>query len=60
MTEDAYQFSVTRIGTDTFRIIVQNEKRIIITHIVERKNVMDRVLSEIEKLKVLDWRKELE
>jgi hypothetical protein len=60
VTEDSCQFSITRIGTDTFRIIEQDEKRIICTWVVERKNVKERIDEALERLKVLDWRKELE
>jgi hypothetical protein len=53
MTEDSVQFSVTRIGNDTFRIIAQSETRIIMTWVVERKNVLERLARELEALKVL-------
>ena len=53
MTEDTVQFFVTRIGKDTFRIVAQDEKRIVATWIVERKNVMERIAREIDGLRVL-------
>lgn len=51
--EDSVQFSCTRIGTDTFRIIAQSEKKILATWIVERKNLERRLLYEVSKLRIL-------
>lgn len=58
VAQDAVQFSVTRIGSDTFRIIAQNETRILSTWVIEKKNLLKRLEVEIEHLKVLT--KELE
>lgn len=54
--EQPLQFSVTRIGTDVFRLLVQSEKKTLYTANLERKNVAAALAAEIERLKVIPWR----
>lgn len=53
--ERPLQFSVTRIGTDVFRLVVQSEKKTIYTANLERKNVAAALAAEIDRLEVIPF-----
>lgn len=48
---DSIQFSVTRTGQNTYRVIVQDEKQIIRTADVNMADVLDKLGYELEQLK---------
>lgn len=48
---DAVQFSVTRIGQNTYRVIVQNELEIIRADQVSVANIMNKLGYELEQLR---------
>lgn len=58
MDNQPLQFSVTRIGPDTFRLVVQSKTRILYTANIERKHIEKALMAEIEQLAVIDWRDE--
>ena len=53
--EKPLQVSVTRIGTDVFRLVVQSDKKTLYTANLERKNVAAALAAELDRLKVLPF-----
>jgi hypothetical protein len=53
--EDSVQFSVTRIGFDKYRVIVQDEKRILRTYNFIRKaaSPLEHLEGELVKLRII-------
>lgn len=56
MSDAPLQFSVTRIGTDVFRLVVQSKTRILYTANIERKLIEKALMGEVERLETINWR----
>lgn len=51
---DAVQFSVTKLKDDNYKIIVQDEREILRTHLVDRFDVTDAIDCELRLLRAVN------
>lgn len=55
MNKPALQFSVTRIDTNTYHVVVQDEKEILRSYNVGVAKVMDQLGHELEQLRSMGY-----